>query len=225
MAILPKKIPLKLSARQAFWCTVQLLFWAKLPLKSQTQSHLLFLFHSFCHQNFSIILEFFCVDCCSSIFLFSFLNHNNNNNNNNSNNNNNNNNNTNTTTTNKNNNNNNNNNNNRQNPSSVELQCFQFLGPTILPHNLHSPGTFEDPHHRSHVEEFQWGNVFFLPMKCLKWSANKCKISDAHLQAKRPRKSGNKKSTPKFFREFFQQQKKPSWWMSDGNSKFVVCFL
>ena len=29
-----KKQPLKLSARQAFWCTVQLLFWAKLPLKS-----------------------------------------------------------------------------------------------------------------------------------------------------------------------------------------------
>ncbi len=54
-----KQRSLKLSARQAFWCTVQLLFWAKLPLKSHTQSHLL-CFHFFRSRVFL---------CCSSIFL------------------------------------------------------------------------------------------------------------------------------------------------------------
>lgn len=62
--------------------------------------------------------------------------------------------------------------------------------------------------------------VFFLPMKCLKWSANKCKISDAHLQPKKGQQNlETKNRLPNFFPEFFQQQKTLLlvWW------QFEVC--
>lgn len=71
MAILPKKTTSKTKCEAGFWCTVQLLFWAKLPLKSQTQSHLLFLSHSFCHQTFSIVLGVFL--CWLLFFHFPFF--------------------------------------------------------------------------------------------------------------------------------------------------------